>query len=56
MKVCTHDITLSPHYQSRYQFDHRNASLREWIVNELVMGKKLGFGNESVDGIYIDDW
>jgi hypothetical protein len=39
-----------------YQWDHRNESLRTWIVNEFVLGKKLGLGNESVDGIYIDDW
>ena len=40
----------------RYQWDHRNASLRKWIVEEFMMGKKLGMGNESVSGIYIDDW
>jgi hypothetical protein len=40
----------------RYQWDHRNASLRKGIVEEFMMGKKLGMGNESVSGIYIDDW
>ena len=39
-----------------YQWDHRNASLRQWIVSELMLGAKLGLGNESVSGIYIDDW
>eukprot|EP00935_MAST-01C_sp_MAST-1C-sp1_P002224 g2224.t1 len=39
-----------------YVFDHRNQSLREWIVKELMMGP-MGMGNRSaVDGFLIDDW
>ena len=37
-----------------YLFDHRNASLREWIVQEHVMGS-LGMGNPNVSGFYFDD-
>ena len=37
-----------------YLWDHRNASLREWIVREHVMGG-LGMGNENVSGFYFDD-
>jgi len=39
-----------------YQWDHRNQSLRTWIVQEFMMGSKLGMGNASVDGYLIDDW
>ena len=40
-----------------YVFDHRNASLREWIVNDFMMGDALGMGNRSaVDGFLLDDW
>lgn len=39
-----------------YVFDHRNESLRDWIVNEWMMGE-MGMGNRSaVDGFLIDDW
>lgn len=37
-----------------YLFDHRNASLRDWLVREHVMGP-LGMGNEHVFGMYLDD-
>ena len=40
-----------------YVFDHRNQSLREWIVEEFMLGTRLGLGNRSaVDGFLIDDW
>ena len=39
-----------------YVFDHRNESLRSWIVEEFILGDKLGLGNESVDGFLFDDW
>ena len=38
-----------------YIWDHRNASLREWLVEEHVMGA-LGMGNENVTGFYFDDY
>ena len=38
-----------------YVFDHRNQSLRDWIVGEYMMGP-LGMGNRSaVDGFMLDD-
>jgi hypothetical protein len=39
-----------------YVWDHRNASLRTWLVDEFMMGTRYGLGNESVDGFLIDDW
>jgi hypothetical protein len=38
-----------------YLFDHRNASLRRWLVHEHVMGV-FGMGNQNVSGMYFDDW
>jgi hypothetical protein len=39
--------------------DHRNASLREWLVNEHVMGLSSGgtdgMANSNVTGFYFDD-
>ena len=37
-----------------YLWDHRNASLREWLVNQHVMGAQ-GMGNANVSGFYFDD-
>lgn len=34
-----------------YLFDHRNKSLREWIVKEHILGP-LGMGNPNVSGFY----
>jgi len=38
-----------------YLFDHRNASLRAWLVSEFVMGSN-GMGNANVSGFYLDDF
>ena len=38
-----------------YVFDHRNQSLRQWIVDEFMMGSRYGMGNRSaVDGFLLD--
>lgn len=37
-----------------YIWDHRNESLREWLVKEHVMGA-LGMGNPNISGFYFDD-
>eukprot|EP00054_Salpingoeca_dolichothecata_P010503 m.58577 g.58577 ORF g.58577 m.58577 type:complete len:407 (-) comp19026_c0_seq2:20-1240(-) len=37
-----------------YLWDHRNASLRDWIINEYILGD-AGMGSPYVDGMYIDD-
>uniref|UniRef100_A0A7S3FFR1 Uncharacterized protein n=1 Tax=Haptolina ericina TaxID=156174 RepID=A0A7S3FFR1_9EUKA len=39
-----------------YVFDHRNASLREWLIEEYMLGPRFGLGNASVSGFYLDDW
>ena len=38
-----------------YLWDHRNASLRAWLVDQYVMSPSSGVGNENVDGIFLDD-
>lgn len=38
-----------------YYFDHRNgSSLRDWIVNELIGGKR-GLGDPAISGFFLDD-
>ena len=37
-----------------YIWDHRNESLREWLVQEHVMGS-MGMGNPNISGFYFDD-
>ena len=38
-----------------YLWDHRNASLRSWLVDEFVLGAESGLGNPAIDGFYFDD-
>jgi len=38
-----------------YVFDHRNQSLRHWLVEEYFMGR-MGMGHAAVEGFLIDDW
>ena len=38
-----------------YLWDHRNASLRAWLVDEFVLGAESGLGNPAIDGYYFDD-
>lgn len=38
-----------------YLWDHRNTSLRDWLIDEYVMGKANGVGNPFVDGVFLDD-
>ena len=38
-----------------YVFNHRNQSLRKWLVEEHMLGK-MGMGHPAVDGYLIDDW
>eukprot|EP01048_Picozoa_sp_COSAG05_P008710 COSAG05_NODE_678_length_7984_cov_3.957134_3_plen_811_part_00 len=37
-----------------YLFDHRNESLRRWLVDNFVLGP-LGIGSDLVSGMYLDD-
>lgn len=37
-----------------YLWNHHNASCREWLVREHLMGP-MGMGAPSVDGLFIDD-
>ena len=37
-----------------YLFDHRNESLREWLVSEQVMGPNA-LGSAHISGLYLDD-
>ena len=38
-----------------YVFDHRNESLREFLINELFLGK-TGMGDDSITGFFVDDY
>jgi hypothetical protein len=38
-----------------YLWDHRNQSLRQWLLEEFILGNETGLGNPSVDGFYFDD-
>lgn len=38
-----------------YLFDHRNASLRSWLVQEYILGPN-GLGSGVTDGFFIDDF
>jgi hypothetical protein len=35
-------------------FDHRNASLRKWLLDEYI-GGKTGMGHPDVSGMFLDD-
>jgi hypothetical protein len=35
--------------------DHRNASLRDWLINDFTLGNISGLGNPAIDGFYFDD-
>ena len=37
-----------------YLWDHRNASLREWLLNEFILGEH-GLQDENVSGFFLDD-
>ena len=37
-----------------YLWDHRNASLRAWLVDEFIGGKQ-GIQNAAIDGFFLDD-
>jgi hypothetical protein len=37
-----------------YLWDHRNASLRTFLIEEFILGP-TGLGNENVSGFYLDD-
>jgi len=37
-----------------YLFDHRNASLREWLINDVLVSQN-GVLNPAIDGIFFDD-
>ncbi len=38
-----------------YAFDHRNQSLRKWLVETHMMGAN-GMAHPAVEGYLIDDW
>eukprot|EP00047_Mylnosiga_fluctuans_P008772 m.260071 g.260071 ORF g.260071 m.260071 type:complete len:421 (-) comp23253_c0_seq1:104-1366(-) len=38
-----------------YLWDLRNASLRDWLVKDFVLGPNA-LGNENVSGLYLDDY
>eukprot|EP00911_Craspedida_sp_UC1_P001382 UC1_evm1s1043 len=38
-----------------YLWDHRNQSLRSWLIDEFIGSSQYGLGNPNVDGFYFDD-
>lgn len=40
---------------SRYLWDHRNESLRTFLI-DTVIGGPDAMGNENVDGLFLDDF
>jgi len=38
-----------------YVFNHRNSSLRPWLINTMFLGKATGGGNKAVSGFYAND-
>ena len=54
--VCPGDCDCGPGIPcGEYLFDHRNQSLREYLVKTVVLGTAAGLGNPNVDGFYFDD-
>lgn len=52
---CVHKCDCGGVPCGEYLWDHRNASMREWLINEHVMGA-TGLGNDNVTGFYFDDF
>ena len=38
-----------------YLWDHRNQSLRAWLLDVFILGKGSALGNPAIDGFYFDD-
>lgn len=38
-----------------YLFDHRNASLTKWLVEDYIAGASTGLANPNIDGFFLDD-
>ena len=57
-----HDFEQTPHGDcgkgiecGEYVFDHRNETLRDWLIHTMFLGNATGGGNPSVSGFYVDD-
>merc|ERR1711871_1122630 len=57
-----HDFEQTPHGDcgkgvecGEYVFNHRNASLRPWLIDTMFLGNATGGGNKAVSGFYVDD-
>ena len=57
-----HDFEQTPHGDcgvgvecGEYVFDHRNASIRQWLIDTVFLGNETGGGNPAVQGFYVDD-
>ena len=37
--------------RGEYVFDHRNTSLRGWLINTMFLGNATGGGNPAVSGL-----
>lgn len=53
---CVEYCDCGLHPCGEYLFDHRNGTmLREWIINELILGP-TAVGHPSVSGVFLDDY
>jgi len=41
--------------QPRYLFDHRNASLQDFLINTFILGPRYGMGTKVINGFFLDD-
>ena len=51
---CIEPCDCGPIPCGEYLFDHRNASLREWLLGEYLLGPRA-LGSPHVDGVFLDD-
>ena len=38
-----------------YLFDHRNSSLRQWLLDTYIGSNETGMGHKDIDGMFLDD-
>jgi len=38
-----------------YLFDHRNASLQDFLINTFILGPRYGMGTKVINGFFLDD-
>ena len=52
--ACVGACDCGAHPCGEYVFDHRNASLRKWLLEQYI-GGPAGMGHPDVEGMFLDD-